>query len=69
MHLRQACEGDFRRLEPQRRAEVKLQYGRTTGIKARDGFMGLLVLQREVTGVVGDAKRAVDESFRGFFGA
>jgi len=48
---------------------VKLQHGCTTRIEARNGFMGLLVLEREVTSVVRDAKRAVDESFRGFFGA
>ena len=48
---------------------MELEHGRTTGIEPRDGFMGLLVLEREVAGVVRNAERAVDEALRGLFGA
>ena len=48
---------------------MELEHGRTTGIEPRDSLMGLIILEREVAGVVRDAKRAVDEALRWFFSA
>ena len=69
MHLREAREGDLGGLELERRAEVELEHRRAAGVEPRDGFVGLFVLQREVTGVIGDAEVGVDEALGGLLRA
>jgi len=48
---------------------VELEHRRAAGVEARDGLMRFFILQREVTGVVGDAEVRVDEALGGLFGA